>query len=84
MICAGLIVYRRFHALLPPLATIKISLASALVFICVYIIQPEGWIIPPVYLILIVVYILILLLAREIDKTDWQMLQSLFKKNPKA
>jgi predicted tellurium resistance membrane protein TerC len=82
MVCAGLVVYRRFNALLPLLPTIKIVVASTIVFICVSLIQPEGWIIPPVYLILIVVYILLLLLAREIDKTDWQMLQSLFKKNP--
>jgi len=83
MVCAGLVVYRRFNALLPLLSTIKIVFASTIVFIFVSLIQPEGWIIPPVYLILIVVYILLLFLAREIDKTDWQMLQSLLKKNTK-
>jgi len=84
LVAAGVVVYRRFHALLPLLAMVKIIIASALVFISVHLIQPEGWMIPPIYLLLFSGYILLLLLTREIDKDDWRMLQSLFKKNPKS
>ncbi len=83
MICAGLVVYRRFHVLLPPLSTVKIVFASTIVFISVSLIQPEGWLIPPIYLLLFSGYILLLLLFREIDKDDWRMLQSLLYKNQK-
>jgi len=83
LVAAGLVVYRRFHMLLPPLAMLKIVIASALVFISVYLIQPEGWMIPPIYLLLFSGYILLLLLTREIDKDDWRMLQSLITKNSK-
>ena len=83
MVVAGLVVYRRFHVLLSPRSTVKIVLASTSVFICVSLIQPAGWLIPPVYLGLFGLYILLLLLIREIDKNDWKMLQSLlYKQNP--
>ncbi|MEA1927124.1 MAG: oligosaccharide flippase family protein [Candidatus Auribacterota bacterium] len=80
MICAGLIVYHRFHVLFPPLSSIKIIIASALVLVCVHLIQPEGWLIPPIYFLLFAGYILLLLLTRDIDKDDWRMLQSLINK----
>jgi len=83
MVCAGLVVYRRFNALLPLLSIIKIVFTSTIVFICVSLIQPEGWLIPPVYLLLLGGYLLLLLLFREIDKNDWKMLQSLLYKDPK-
>lgn len=84
MVVAGLVVYRRFHVLFPPLSTIKITIASALVLVCVHLIQPEGWLIPPIYLLLFSGYILVLLITREIDRNDWKMLQSLLNKNQKS
>jgi len=84
MVCAGLVVYRRFNALLPLLSTIKIVFVSTIVFFCVSLIQPEGWLIPPIYLLLFSGYILLLLLAREIDKNEWKVLQSLLQKKPKT
>jgi len=81
---AGMVVYRRFHALLPPLAMVKIVIASALVFVCVHFIQPDGWMIPPTYLLLFSGYVLLLLFSREIDKDDWRMIESLFIKNPES
>jgi hypothetical protein len=60
-----------------------ITFASVLVFICVYIIQPYGWLIPPMYLLLFGAYILLLLLTREIDKDDWMMIKSLINKKSK-
>lgn len=81
---AAAAVYRHFHALFFPLSTIKIVIASALIYWLTRLINPSGWLIPPIFLLLFATYILLLLVSREIDKDDWRMIQSLCIKSPES
>lgn len=84
MICAGLIVYRHFHALIPGRSLVKIVVACTLIFCLISIIQPQKWLIPPIYGLTIVAYVVFLRLVREIDKNDWGMLKSLVASKSKS
>lgn len=77
---AGLIVRRLFGALFPPVATLKIVSASALIFALARWWSPAGWLIPPALAVLFALYLLLLFLAREIKTGDGKMLLGLLKK----
>ena len=79
-IAAAGAVRRNFRALVVPSSAVKITIASAIVFWLTLLINPARWMIPPVFLLLWAIYILLLLVFREIDKNDWQMLKSLIIK----
>ncbi|MFH1038940.1 MAG: oligosaccharide flippase family protein [PVC group bacterium] len=75
---AGVVVCRRFHALFPPLPTVKIALAAALLFLLARWWSPSGWMILPAFILLSALYLLLLLAARESDRSDLNMLQLIF------
>ena len=73
-------VFKNFHALLPPGSALKILFGSGAVFFAIRLIQPVGGMIIPVFLLVLAGYILLLLLIREIDRSDWKMIRSLLVK----
>ncbi len=81
---AGLIVFRLFGALFPPVPTLKIITASALLFALARWWSPSGWLLPPALALLSALYLLILFLLREIRAGDGKMFLALFKKPPPA
>lgn len=80
MLIAGVLVFHHFRSLISPLSALKIIIVSLLVYGLTHLLNPTGWAIPPVFLLLSGLYLLLLLLTREIDSSDWKMLKSLFKR----
>ncbi len=77
LIAAGALVFRHFQALVPPVPALKIASASAVIYLAAFFLKPEGRLIPPVFIGLGVVYLLLLRLMRAVDRNDWLMIRSL-------
>jgi stage V sporulation protein B len=79
MAAAALVVQARFGALLRPLSVLRIVLASALLYAAGRLLSPSGWIVLPAAAGLFILYLLLLVLLREIDGDDRKMVLSLLR-----
>jgi len=77
---AALLVLRYFRVLIAVSSLFKIVTASGVLYGAAFLISAEGFFIPPVFLLLAGGYLLLLLAFGEIDRADWKMLKSLFRK----
>ena len=77
VVIAAVMVYRKFHRLVSPVSILRISFASVLLYASARYFQPASVMLPVSYLLLLVFYVLILTLMREITQKDWDTLKRL-------